>query len=218
MARLVAPVEKAEGVAVIQEISRGRPAPVILDRAERLPRALVVVGSRSGSALGGMVLGSVADRVFRRAPVPVVTVRENAPGRDRPQRVLCPVDFAAPPLASRGGDERSASRRRQSQALLGRAIAEAAPDADAATGVDRAVIRGTPSREIVGRARPESVGLIVMGNNGHGVVDRMLLGSTARQVIRTSPCPVVCVRGARRHRRPRGVAATEHGGSRSEAK
>lgn len=80
---------------------------------------------------------------------------------------------------------------------------------EAQAGLDRAVARGT-SRGVQltpvlkqGEARTtilevvDTVGadLIVMGTHGRTGFSRLLLGSVAAQVISTSPCPVLTVRG-----------------------
>ncbi len=50
---------------------------------------------------------------------------------------------------------------------------------------------GTPAREIVRVAQEERVDLIVMGAQGQGVVQDLLLGNTAFDVLRLSPVPVL---------------------------
>jgi nucleotide-binding universal stress UspA family protein len=62
------------------------------------------------------------------------------------------------------------------------------------TPLERTVVRGKPSREIVRVAEEEGADLIVMGVHGHGVIDRMLFGSTTHHVVREAPCPVLSVR------------------------
>lgn len=60
----------AEGVSI-----EDRPATAIVETAKRLPADLIVMGTRGLTGLAHVVLGSVADRVIREAPCPVLTVR-----------------------------------------------------------------------------------------------------------------------------------------------
>jgi len=53
---------------------------------------------------------------------------------------------------------------------------------------------GQPYREILRVAAEQSAGLIVIGAHGHGVLDRMLFGSTAQHVVRQAVCPVLTLR------------------------
>ena len=48
--------------------------------------------------------------------------------------------------------------------------------------------------EIVKTAREESADLIVMGTRGRTGLEHLILGSTAENVVRKSPCPVLTVR------------------------
>ena len=48
--------------------------------------------------------------------------------------------------------------------------------------------------EIIQVAREESADLIVMGTHGRTGFDHLILGSTAENVVRKSPCPVLTVR------------------------
>ncbi|MGM0645310.1 MAG: universal stress protein [Thermodesulfobacteriota bacterium] len=53
---------------------------------------------------------------------------------------------------------------------------------------------GTPQQRIVEVARKEGFDLIILGTHGHGALENAFLGSVAREVIRTSPVPVLSVK------------------------
>ena len=63
-------------------------------------------------------------------------------------------------------------------------------------GVDvvRELSDGNPAREIVRYAEDEDCDLVVMGTHGRGGIDRLLLGSVAEKVVRSSAVPVLTVR------------------------
>lgn len=54
---------------------------------------------------------------------------------------------------------------------------------------------GDAASQIVRAAK--SADLIVMGTHGRGGIPRVLLGSVAERVVRTSACPVMTVRGGK---------------------
>ena len=56
---------------------------------------------------------------------------------------------------------------------------------------------GEAAPEIVGTAEAASLNLIVMATRGLSGLERWMLGSTTDQVVRTSQCPVLTMRGAR---------------------
>jgi nucleotide-binding universal stress UspA family protein len=56
------------------------------------------------------------------------------------------------------------------------------------------VLIGEPNKEILRSTRHEKADLIVMGARGHGLIDRMLTGSTTLKVLRESTVPVVAVK------------------------
>lgn len=55
------------------------------------------------------------------------------------------------------------------------------------------VTRGDPVDEILAQAEERNCDLIVMGTQGHGLLEEALIGSTARRVIRRSQKPVLVV-------------------------
>lgn len=78
------------------EIAEGGITDTILARASALPTDLVVLGTHGRSGLTRTVLGSVAERVLRMAPCPVLTVPARA-GAAAPivfRRIVCAVDFS----------------------------------------------------------------------------------------------------------------------------
>ncbi|MEP7120673.1 MAG: universal stress protein [Byssovorax sp.] len=54
---------------------------------------------------------------------------------------------------------------------------------------------GEAGEEIVAQAKELGADLILVGTHGRGAVGRALLGSVAESVLRTSPIPVLTVRG-----------------------
>ncbi len=70
---------------------------------------------------------------------------------------------------------------------------------DAATARDVPVelvrLEGRPSQQIVEYADENDADLIVMGTHGRGGLDRLLLGSVAERVVRSSSIPVMTVQG-----------------------
>jgi nucleotide-binding universal stress UspA family protein len=53
--------------------------------------------------------------------------------------------------------------------------------------------KGAPWKEIIASAREWPADLLVVGTHGRSGLTRLLLGSTAEEVVRHGPCPVVVV-------------------------
>lgn len=66
---------RARGLCARGLVRTGDPAALILEVAERESAALIVLGARGASSTPGLLLGSVADRVMRRATLPLLVVR-----------------------------------------------------------------------------------------------------------------------------------------------
>lgn len=73
--RSVAVRLRERGATVHTEVRRGRPAEEILAHAEEIGADLIAMTTHGRSGLRGWVFGSVADRVLRVAPCPVLLVR-----------------------------------------------------------------------------------------------------------------------------------------------
>lgn len=93
----------------------------IISAAEELGADLVVVGSQGRHGLPRFVMGSVAERVVRTSPVPVLTIHPYddvgilAGGMDRFRHVLAPTDLSDD---SRRGVEAAASLAAELEAAL----------------------------------------------------------------------------------------------------
>lgn len=68
-------VERIEDVPVESVHEVGHPARVIVDYARREDIDHVVIGSHGREGVSRLLLGSVAEKVVRRSPVPITVVR-----------------------------------------------------------------------------------------------------------------------------------------------
>jgi nucleotide-binding universal stress UspA family protein len=84
------------GVALASEVWEGEPWRAILEGAATVSADLVVMGTHGRTGFEHLLLGSVTEKVLRRAGCPVLTVGSSlhlpAPGLFR--RILCAVDLS----------------------------------------------------------------------------------------------------------------------------
>ena len=89
------------GVHVELLVDEGPPHRRILQYAQAVTADLVVLGTHGRGGVERMLLGSVAERVLRKAECPVLTVPPKARATGLPyKRLLCPVDFSGPSLSA----------------------------------------------------------------------------------------------------------------------
>jgi nucleotide-binding universal stress UspA family protein len=118
--RAFAAAETASGVVLHTVVRQGLPATEIDSYAREMRADLIVVGTHGRSGVERLVLGSVAERLLRRAPCPVLTVPAGLPDAvpaTAPvfKRVLCPIDFSEPSMLAL---EYALSMARESDACL----------------------------------------------------------------------------------------------------
>lgn len=186
----------------------------IVDEALTLPDPVVVMATHGRSAIGELVLGSVADAVIRRSPVPVVVIgpRCSGPAFTGDGPVLVALD------GSEGDEDVLATAERLGPQLGGPLVVvhvrvPVAVDAgivlthdeDVATrAADRLRAAGlaaaeltveavNPSEELVRTAAHRGARAVLVGTHRPSRLERAVLGSTAMAVIRRSPCPTIVV-------------------------
>ena len=79
------------------------------------------------------------------------------------------------------------------QKLLEEVVAKAG--ANRGADISTAVLHGNVTAAILDFAREQEADLIVAGTKGHGALDRLLIGSVARNLVSLSPIPVLIVKG-----------------------
>jgi nucleotide-binding universal stress UspA family protein len=85
-----------QGLKIRRAITeRGRPSEVVVDVAKRGNYDLLTIATHGRTGFTRTLLGSVAERVVRHAPCPVLSVRAPSPkAPSSPTRVLIPVDYS----------------------------------------------------------------------------------------------------------------------------
>lgn len=202
---------------------RGRPATEIAREAERVRADLIVAGSRGRGPLATMLLGSVAAEVVDRAECPVLVARvprlkrlvvadDGSTEAARAVKIVgtwpifaglrTRVVSVAPVYAVTGlGPVRHADAKQSYaegvDALRGihGFIAEDAAVRLTEAGVPaRSDTRfGDPANEIIMAALEHEADLIVMGSHGRTGLERVVMGSVARNVLTHAPVSVLVV-------------------------
>ena len=77
--------DAAKGLTVETAVITGRPSHTLVEHAKEGGFDLIVMGTHGRTGLAHVVMGSVAERVVRKAPCPVLTVRatDNAEAHDK---------------------------------------------------------------------------------------------------------------------------------------
>ena len=94
-----AEAESAPGITIEAVVREGNTAAAILEQATSMKADLLVIGTHGRSGFERLLLGSVTEKVLRKATCPVMTVPRGLPdavpaGPVLYKRILCPVDFS----------------------------------------------------------------------------------------------------------------------------
>jgi nucleotide-binding universal stress UspA family protein len=176
---------------------------------------LIVTGTHGRRGLSKTILGSVAEKIFRQAPCPVLTVGPNISGEPESivdlHSILFPTDFSPASLAAL---PYAVSLARENRAHLYLLHVMASTEAEPVTGsfYDRLrklvppeadlwcepkafVETGNPDEVILDQAEEMTVDLIVLGTKSRPTISRTrpLPMATAYRVVSQAICPVLTV-------------------------
>jgi nucleotide-binding universal stress UspA family protein len=202
-------------------VELGNAADSILTFATKLGADAIVMGTHGRRGYDRMMLGSVAERVMRNAPCPVLVVNKppddlstasNEVGQEhRLHSILFCTDFSE-------NSERalnyaiSATKEYDAELTLLHVLEEKPAKTDQAittatqqlerlipaevrkTLNSRFAVRvGKPYEQIIQFAKEAHPDMVAMGVHGRGSVDLAVFGSTTYRVIQLGPCPVLAV-------------------------
>jgi nucleotide-binding universal stress UspA family protein len=106
------------------------------------------------------------------------------------------LGWSAAAFAGAAGDE----IRQQRRETLRQQLAEVEASLPAETRAATTLIDGHPS-EVISDEADKGVHLLVMGSRSYGPIRRVMVGSTAIELMRVAPCPVIVI--------PRGATASQ---------
>jgi len=211
----------AEGSLPELVVEQGNAADSILTFATKLGTDAIVMGTHGRRGYDRMMLGSVAERVMRNAPCPVLVVNKppddlstastEAGQEHRLHRILFCTDF------SENSEQAlnyaiSATTEYDAELSLLHVLEEKSAKTDeviaaATQQLERlipaevrkrlntrfAVRVGKPYEQIIQFAKEAHPDIVAMGVRGRGSLDLAVFGSTTYRVIQLGPCPVLAV-------------------------
>jgi nucleotide-binding universal stress UspA family protein len=202
---------RSQGVQVVTRVEQRDPPGVILGAvAEEPDSSLVVMATHSRSASFRAVLGSVADEVVRRSPVPVLLLPPayDAAWTATLLQVLVPLDGSA--IA-----ERALAPAVEISQTLGASVSllhvidpEARFEAQTAdqylndraaslqgkvNSITTSVVAGKPAERILKAVEEQPAHVIAMATHGRSGIARALLGSVTTAVMAAAKVPVLVV-------------------------
>ncbi|MGA2076642.1 MAG: universal stress protein [Terriglobia bacterium] len=210
------------GVLPECSVNDGDVASAILDVADVQAVSLIVMGTHGLRGIDRALLGSVTDKVLRKAHCPVLAVRKpahdlvaqaGAPDIIPVQRILCCTDFSgqsekaleyAVSLATEYGGEltllhvlEGVAESADIEDEIGKVKASLEKCLSLETDKNRktkTLVRiGSPYQQILELALESQPDLIVMGVRGRNALDLAVFGSTTYRVVQLGPCPVLVV-------------------------
>ncbi len=201
-------------------VDQGIAADSILSFAQEQKSDLIVMGTHGLRGFDRLMLGSATDRVMRRAPCPVLAVREPthdsiAASQERPHlhhldRILACTDFSedserALNYAISATAEYDAeltllhvlegvpgpAKTEEAIAAATEQLDKLIPPESKTLKIKTAVRTGKPYREIIQLALEAQTDMVTMGVRGRGALDLAVFGSTTYRVMQLGPCPVL---------------------------
>jgi len=211
----------AGGVEAAQRVVQGDPSEEILRVADELGVDLVVMATHGRSGLKRILRGSVAERVLRRCPRPLLlwnptVLRTGEPRHEGLRRILVPHDGSE--LADRILDPAAALARLFDSAIVLFKVENFATDGGRgklrteeevaasllpikerleAAGVRDVQVRaaiGGEADSILDALETQEIDLLAMTTHGASGVSRWWFGSVAEALVRSASCPLFVLR------------------------
>lgn len=213
--------------AKIEVITGGDVSHAILEILNKEKTTLVVMGAHGKSLIEGILLGSVATDVLRYGKTHVLIIRHKFADRQEGKKfeklfpdvfskVLLPIDFSEPSIETlslvkdmKGIKEAvfvHVVDKGETQEEIDTSIKEARKKLENITKdfsskgmkIKIHVLAGSPSESIISLAEEENVSLIIISTLGKGMFRELLLGGTARDVVRRTNRSVLAVRARKK--------------------
>jgi nucleotide-binding universal stress UspA family protein len=224
---------RAAGLTIYTDVRTGEVKREIESAVRATKADILVMGTHGRRGMEKWFLGSVTERMLRRSPIPVLTLRGSKKARTTTTRILVTTDFSEGTdnalnyalSIARANKARlallhvleetraviSPQYRKEITEGVRRELLQLIPaDAQGSPDIDTAVEAGTPYHVILRLLKKERIDLLVMNTHGKGMLHRALLGSTSERVVRAADCPVMLIppmKRAKSNRRARRRAA-----------
>ncbi|MGH9356231.1 MAG: universal stress protein [Terriglobia bacterium] len=214
---------RAEAHSILAETSVeiGDPGESILQFMEQRAIDLIVLGTHGRRGADRLVMGSVTERVVRKAKRPVLAVRKSVHDFVSPEsedavhlhKILLGTDFSDHALRAldyalslameyqaelllvhvREDIPRDKELQSEMERLVQQMEAPLPDDARTWCTIKSTVRIGKPYEQIIQLATESRTDLIVLGVRGRSAIDTALFGSTTYLVLQLGPCPLLAV-------------------------
>lgn len=198
----------------------------ILETLNKEKTTLVVMGAHGKNLIEGILLGSVATDVLRYGKTHVLIMRHKFADQQEGKRfeklfpdvfskVLLPIDFSEPSIETLSLVK---DMKGIKEAVLVHVVDKGETQVEIDTSVKEAkkrlediakdfrsegikvkthALAGSPSESIISLAEEENVSLIIISTLGKGMFRELLLGGTARDVVRRTNRSVLAIRAGK---------------------
>ena len=204
-------------------VHQGMAPDSILSFAQAEKTDVIVMGTHGRRGFDRLMLGSVTDRVMRRASCPVLAVGKaihdsTAPGEERHHprhlsRILFCTDFSENSeralnyaLSARAEYDAELillhvleevslpAKKKEAIAAATEKLEKLIPSEGRKTLKIRTAVRiGKPYEQIIQLAVEVQIDMVTMAVRGRGALDLAVFGSTTYRVLQLGPCPVLAV-------------------------
>jgi nucleotide-binding universal stress UspA family protein len=187
-----------QGLGVQERIVTGEPSRAIVASAAREKADLIALSTHGRSGVREWAFGSVAERVLRTTPLPVLVYRGNAPAAGDVRRILVALDDQERTLHVLPAAADLAEAMKAEVVLLhvGRRAPSTVEKARATLGRRKLAARvrlvgGDPAAAILAAAEEEKADVVALTTAGKTRQDRLFFGSVAEEILRKAELPLL---------------------------